>query len=126
MSRCSCSPITWRPSWAGTSTSRATWPRASRSNSARSVEGLRLLHASAPRQRLLAPDDLAGRRPAGAPALGELAHDLQAASVLVVSVRRAQPRQRAGGVDDLADQSPLVDSEERRVGKECRYRWSPY
>src|SRR5437764_4203315 len=103
----------WRPSWAGTSTSRATWPRASRSNSARSVEGPRLLHASAARQWLLAPDDLAAHRPAGTPALGELTHDLQATAVLVVPVRRPQPRQRAGGVDDLADQGLLVDQPER-------------
>jgi diguanylate cyclase (GGDEF)-like protein len=46
------------------------------------------------RQRLLAPDDLAGRGPPGAPALGELAHDLQAAAILVVAIGRAQPRQR--------------------------------
>ena len=30
------------------------------------------------------------------------------------------------GVNDLADAKTLARSEERRVGKECRSRWSPY
>src|SRR5690349_24711211 len=99
---------------------RRRWPRPSRPpgrlrprSRSRSVEGLRLLHAGTAGQRLLAPDDLAGRRPAGAPALGELAHDLQPAAALVLAVGLAQSRQRAGGVEDLADQRFLVDEPER-------------
>ena len=76
------------------------------------MEGLRLLHARAARQRLLAPDDLAGRRPAGAPPLGELTYDLQAAAALVLAVGLAQSRQRPGGVEDFADQRLLVDEPE--------------
>jgi diguanylate cyclase (GGDEF)-like protein len=80
------------------------------------VKGQRVVQAAqAARQRLLAPDDLAGRGPPGTPALGELAHDLQAAAVLVVAVGRTQPWQRARGVDYLADQRPLVDEPERDV-----------
>src|SRR5256885_16757684 len=33
---------------------------------------------------------------------------------------------RAHGVPDLAAELVLLRSEERRVGKECRSRWSPY
>ena len=29
-------------------------------------------------------------------------------------------------VDTLVDEAAVVRSEERRVGKECRSRWSPY
>ena len=32
----------------------------------------------------------------------------------------------ASRVRDLFDQAKLLRSEERRVGKECRSRWSPY
>ena len=39
-------------------------------------------------------------------------------------------RKRVIGVDDLesslADMTEVLRSEERRVGKECRSRWSPY
>ena len=31
-----------------------------------------------------------------------------------------------GSADDAATTTQLVRSEERRVGKECRSRWSPY
>ena len=68
------------------------------------------------RQRLLAPDDLAGRRPAGAPAMGQLAHDLQAAAVLVLAAGLAQPRQRARVVEYLTDQRLLVDWPVAREG----------
>ncbi len=53
-------------------------------------------------QRQLAPDDLAGQRPAGAPALRDLADYLQAAAALVVIVGMPQPGQGRGVVQDLA------------------------
>ena len=49
------------------------------------MKGKRLLERRVARQRLLAPHDLAGRGPPGPPALGELAHDLEPAAVLVVA-----------------------------------------
>src|SRR5256886_1735444 len=59
------------------------------------------------------------------------------------AVARRQPGARERGVDDVAvagavaesvarqrigppDRQPLLRSEERRVGKECRSRWAPY
>src|SRR2546427_601379 len=35
-------------------------------------------------------------------------------------------RERHGEADRLAANPSLIRSEERRVGKECRSRWSPY
>ena len=46
------------------------------------------------RELLLAPDDLAARRPPGSPPQRELADDLQAAAALVVPGRVPQPGQR--------------------------------
>ena len=43
--------------------------------------------------------------------------------------RRAGSPERAGGEQDIitsTNQSLQMRSEERRVGKECRSRWSPY
>src|ERR1035437_1522955 len=74
-----------------------------------------VIYEAGPRQRLLAPDDLAGRGPAGAPAVRELADHLKAAAVLVVAAGLAQPRQRARGVQHLADQRLFVDEPERDV-----------
>ena len=40
-----------------------------------------------------------------------------------------QPPMKEGGDETRKDDKPKVDcvrSEERRVGKECRSRWSPY
>src|SRR5690606_30693668 len=73
---------------------------------------------------LLAPDDLAGGGAAGAPAVGELADDQQPPAVLVVVLGAAEPRQRRGPVQDLADegafqQQPQLDGAGRvaqRVG----------
>src|SRR5690606_14923129 len=56
---------------------------------------------------LLAPDDLAGGGAAGAPAVGELADDQQPPAVLVVVLGAAEPRQRRGPVQDLADEGAL-------------------
>ena len=45
-----------------------------------------------------------------------------------VSVMTKVAAQKTAGVlgDDLALNAQQVRSEERRVGKECRSRWSPY
>ena len=40
-----------------------------------------------------------------------------------MSVKWTEEQQK---VIDLRDRNILVRSEERRVGKECRSRWSPY
>ena len=42
--------------------------------------------------------------------------------IIVVSVKEAAPRGRV----KKGDVHRAVRSEERRVGKECRSRWSPY
>src|ERR1035438_7500970 len=46
------------------------------------------------------------------------------------TVRMEGDRPRAGGgkiaVPTVADRDGVIRSEERRVGKECRSRWSPY
>src|SRR5256886_4347384 len=40
---------------------------------------------------------------------------------------RSNPQERGKNLgDDLAEGKPTLRSEERRVGKECRSRWSPY
>ena len=36
------------------------------------------------------------------------------------------PKPDASGIDSLSFHWPKSRSEERRVGKECRSRWSPY
>src|SRR5690349_21862263 len=51
----------------------------------------------------------------------ELLHEVV---LLVVEGRPSEARYSHGAVDALA--VLLVRSEERRVGKECRSRWSPY
>src|SRR4051812_12082672 len=56
---------------------------------------------------LLAPDDLAGGGAAGAPAVRELADDEEAAAVLVVVLGAAQPGQRRGPVQNLANERAL-------------------
>src|SRR2546421_8558197 len=74
--------------------------------------------SEAPRELLLAPDDLAPRRSPGTPAQRELADDLQAAARLVVSRRVPHPRRRRRGVGNLTRQGPLQDEAEgdRAVG----------
>src|SRR2546430_8504141 len=37
-----------------------------------------------------------------------------------------RPREAAAEIAALADGGPVARSEERRVGEECRSRWSPY
>src|SRR3712207_9587668 len=39
---------------------------------------------------------------------------------------RGRARSRAGGTPRPGTETPSGRSEERRVGKECRSRWSPY
>src|SRR5690606_8674797 len=60
------------------------------------------------RNRLLRPDDLAGRQITGAPALGELRHQEQAPPSLVRHRGVAQMRRGAAAVEDLADQLPVA------------------
>ena len=45
---------------------------------------------------------------------------------LGASLKRAQGLRQRGMVNDLAAMEMRDRSEERRVGKECRSRWSPY
>src|SRR3989449_922835 len=49
---------------------------------------------------------------------------LKGAAELVVGEEHTAPRVGSGRVHVLA--TPVMRSEERRVGKECRSRWSPY
>src|SRR3712207_3348313 len=48
------------------------------------------------------------------------------ASVLEVKRTSRQHRRRRHGKHDAGDAEAAARSEERRVGKECRSRWSPY
>ena len=42
------------------------------------------------------------------------------------AARRARAGTAASAADRAAHEGTLLRSEERRVGKECRSRWSPY
>src|SRR6185437_7948642 len=59
--------------------------------------------------RELAPDDLAGPGAAGAPAVRDLAYDLQASTALVVVLGVTQPRYGGGVVEYLDEQAALED-----------------
>src|SRR2546430_7656261 len=55
------------------------------------------------------------------------------AGVIPVALEREGPRivfglmeQPIPRIEQVADPAPIFRSEERRVGKECRSRWSPY
>src|SRR5688572_9451692 len=52
--------------------------------------------------------------------VGKLGHSLSRITLGVTELHRADPRALQPAFDDLP-----VRSEERRVGKECRSRWSP-
>src|SRR5260370_12921136 len=54
---------------------------------------------------------------------GEVAHAVGVPGAAVGQVRSADRRAR---VRDVVARHELQRSEERRVGKECRSRWSPY
>src|SRR3712207_7905210 len=62
---------------------------------------------------------------AGEPRLGQ---GVDVDDLAPAPLRRAQGREhpRVVGPRVLADDEDAVRSEERRVGKECRSRWSPY
>src|SRR5574341_2501348 len=61
-------------------------------------------------------------------ALGEVKGDLSAVPVLSGSAAPSAPAPAsdAAPTSPAAAEAPTTRSEERRVGKECRSRWSPY
>ena len=61
---------------------------------------------------------------------GEIAHPAAPAAVSgaagIAPVHEIVAELKAGRMVILVDEEGLTRSEERRVGKECRSRWSPY
>src|SRR2546422_9546248 len=75
----------------------------------------------------LVVDQLGDRRVAAAHRAIWVFLELQLAELELERVEQQQPAdQRLAGTDDQLDRLHRLRSEERRVGKECRSRWSPY
>ena len=55
----------------------------------------------------------------------QLAATAQTVTMLIIDKKRMRLNQ-SGLPQAVIDQTPKLRSEERRVGKECRSRWSPY
>lgn len=62
------------------------------------------------RERLFRPDDLPLAGMPGAPAIGELGHQEQAAAAFIEGTGTAQMRGRAAGIENPADQRCLKDA----------------
>ena len=63
------------------------------------------------------------KKPAGRDAVLRL---VETSDVLIYNVRPQAMARLDLGYEAVAKRNPRLRSEERRVGKECRSRWSPY
>ena len=84
-----------------------------------------------PRRTAVGADETGGARgcACGPPAIArgtDAVHGGGVGRVDAVAVLHVAPRARARGRDRPRDSRHRGRSEERRVGKECRSRWSPY
>src|SRR5713226_7879260 len=58
---------------------------------------------------------------------GDWSSDVCSSDLAIVSASAGEPSRRsAGRQKGMRHSAPIARSEERRVGKECRSRWSPY